>query len=62
MGAGRGESGHGALVDEVSFELGDSGHDREEKFAFPGGGVGAGQGSGQDAQADPAVVQLVGEG
>jgi hypothetical protein len=61
LGAGGGESGHGALVDHVALELGERGHDGEEELAFPGRGVGARQRAGEDPQRDPALVQLVGQ-
>src|SRR5664279_3138284 len=61
LGPGGGEPSHGALVDHVAFELGECGHDGEEELPLSGGGVAAGEGSGEDPHADPALVQLVGE-
>jgi len=62
VGAGGGEPGHGALVDEVAFQLRERGHDGDEELALPAGGVGTGEGSGQHAYADAARVELVGDG
>ena len=56
------EAGHGALVDDVALQFGEGGHHGEEELAFAGRGVGAGQLAGQDADADAALVQVVGDG
>lgn len=56
--AGGSEAGHGAFAEHVSFELGEGSHHGEEELAFPAGGVGAGQSSGEDVQPDAALVQV----
>ncbi len=61
LGAGGGQPGHGAFVDDVTFELGEGGHHGEEEFALPAGGIGAGQLSGEDAHADAALVRVAGD-
>jgi hypothetical protein len=48
-------------VDDVAFQLGEGGHHGEEELAFPGGGVAAGQLASEDAHADAAAVQVVGD-
>lgn len=62
LGTGGGEAGHGPFTDHVALEFGESGHHDEEEFPFSGWTVGSRQGSGENAQADPLVVEAVGDG
>lgn len=62
LGAGCGEACHGAFKDHVAFEFGERGHHDKEEFSLSGRGVGSGQGSGENAQADSLVVEAVGDG
>src|ERR1019366_8917291 len=56
---GGGEPGHGPLVDEVAFQLGERGHHREEELALTGRAVGPGHFPRQDPHADPALMQAI---
>jgi len=43
-------------------KLGEGGNHGEEELPLAGGGVGAGQAAGEDAQPNAALVQIIGEG